>query len=57
MTRSLYDDFGGEDKFRQIIATFIDRVFEDRMISFFFRHSDKGRIATRHLRGKRPKGT
>ncbi len=44
MTRSLYDELGGEDKLRQIIDTFIDRVFEDRMIGFFFRHADKGRI-------------
>ena len=44
MTRSLYDELGGEGKLRQIIDTFIDRVFEDRMIGFFFRHSDKGRI-------------
>ena len=44
MTRSLYDKLGGEGKLRQIIDTFIDRVFEDRMIGFFFRHADKKRI-------------
>ena len=44
MTRSLYDKLGGEGKLRQIIDIFIDRVFEDRMIGFFFRHADKKRI-------------
>lgn len=44
MTRSLYEELGGEVKLRQIIDTFIDRVFEDRMIGFFFRHADKKRI-------------
>ena len=44
MTRSLYDELGGEGKLRQIIDIFIDRVFEDRMIGFFFRHADKKRI-------------
>lgn len=44
MTRSLYEELGGEEKLRQIIDTFIDRVFEDRMIGFFFRHADKQRI-------------
>lgn len=44
MTRSLYEDLGGEGKLRQIIDTFINRVFEDRMIGFFFRNADKNRI-------------
>lgn len=44
MTRSLYDAIGGEVKLRQIIATFIDRVFEDRMIGFFFRNADRTRL-------------
>lgn len=44
MTRSLYEELGGEVKLRQIIDTFIDRVFEDRMIGFFFRNADKRRI-------------
>jgi len=44
MERTLYEQLGGEAKLREIIDTFIDRVFADRMIGFFFRHADKGRI-------------
>ena len=44
VTRTLYEELGGEAKLRQIIETFIERVFEDRMIGFFFRNADKKRI-------------
>ena len=44
MTRTLYEELGGEPRLREIIDTFIDRVFEDRMIGFFFRNADKKRI-------------
>lgn len=44
MERTLYEELGGEAKLRQIIDAFIDRVFEDRMIGFFFRHAEKSRI-------------
>lgn len=44
MAATLYEQIGGEDKLRQITDTFIDRVFEDRMIGFFFRNADKRRI-------------
>ncbi len=44
MGQTLYDELGGEPRLRQIIDTFIDRVFEDRMIGFFFRNADKNRI-------------
>jgi len=44
MTGTLYDQLGGETKLRQIMDAFIDRVFADRMISFFFRNADKKRI-------------
>ena len=44
MTRTFYEELGGEAKLRQIIETFINRVFEDRMIGFFFRNADKKRI-------------
>ena len=44
MTHTLYEELGGEAKLRQIIETFIERVFEDRMIGFFFRNADKKRI-------------
>ena len=41
---SLFEQLGGELKLRQIVDTFIDRVFADRMIGFFFRRADKERI-------------
>ncbi len=44
MSLNLYEELGGEAKLRQIIDSFIDRVFEDRMIGFFFRNADKNRI-------------
>lgn len=44
MGQTLYEELGGEARLRQIIDTFIDRVFEDRMIGFFFRNADKNRI-------------
>jgi hemoglobin len=39
-----FDQLGGEPGLRRIIGDFIDRVFADRMIGFFFRHADKERI-------------
>ncbi len=44
MGQTLYEELGGEGKLRQIIDTFIDRVFEDKMIGFFFRNADRKRI-------------
>ncbi len=44
MTTTLYNKIGGEAKLREIIDIFIDRVFADRMIGFFFRGADKDRI-------------
>jgi hemoglobin len=44
MARTLFETLGGESKLREIINTFIDRVFEDRMIGFFFRNADRARI-------------
>lgn len=44
MSDTLYEKIGGESKLKQIIETFIDRVFDDRMIGFFFRNADKARI-------------
>lgn len=41
---TLFDKLGGETKLRAIIDDFIDRVFADRMIGFFFRHADRDRI-------------
>jgi len=42
--QNLFDRLGGEEKVRAIIDTFIDRVFADRMIGFFFRDVDRRRI-------------
>lgn len=44
MARTLYEELGGEPRLREIIDSFIDRVFEDRMIGFFFRNADRRRI-------------
>ena len=41
---SLFARLGGEAKLREIINAFIDRVFADRMIGFFFRNADRERI-------------
>lgn len=41
---TLFARLGGEAKLREIIGAFIDRVFEDRMIGFFFRNADRARI-------------
>jgi hemoglobin len=43
-TQSFFEQLGGEIRVREIIDTFIDRVFEDRMIGFFFRHANRARI-------------
>lgn len=44
MAATLFDRLGGEIKLRQIIDEFIDRVFADRMIGFFFRNADRARL-------------
>ncbi|TMA61642.1 MAG: group 1 truncated hemoglobin [Deltaproteobacteria bacterium] len=41
---NLFEKIGGESRLRLIISAFIDRVFEDRMIGFFFRNADRQRI-------------
>jgi len=43
-TQSLFEQLGGESKLREIIDAFIDRVFEDRMIGFFFHNANRARI-------------
>ncbi len=44
MSPSLFEKLGGAARLRAIIDAFIDRVFEDRMIGFFFRNADRARI-------------
>jgi hemoglobin len=44
MAETLFEKLGGESRLRAIIDTFVDRVFDDRMIGFFFRNADRRRI-------------
>jgi hemoglobin len=56
VSQTLFDAIGGEPALRQIVARFVDRLFDDPMIGFFFGRADKERIkdkefefAARHL--------
>jgi hemoglobin len=40
----MYDRIGGEAGLRAIIGDFVDRVFEDVMIGFFFRGVERERL-------------
>lgn len=42
--QTFFEQLGGEPKLKAIINTFIDSVFADRMIGFFFRNADRQRI-------------
>ena len=44
MKQTFFEQLGGETRLREIIGAFVDRVFEDRMIGFFFRNADRNRI-------------
>ena len=44
MDQTFFEQLGGEPKLRAVVNTFIDRVFDDRMIGFFFRNADRDRI-------------
>lgn len=44
MAGTLFDDLGGEPALRQIIDRFVDRIFADVMIGFFFQNARKERI-------------
>ena len=53
---TLFDELGGEAALRPIIDRFVDRVFDDAMIGFFFRNTTRQRVkekeyefAARHL--------
>jgi hemoglobin len=41
---TLYEKLGGEPVLRRVIDAFVDRLFADRMIGFFFRSADRQRI-------------
>jgi hemoglobin len=44
MATTLFEDLGGEPALRRIIARFVDRIFDDVMIGFFFRAAQRERI-------------
>jgi hemoglobin len=44
MASTLFDDLGGEPALRKIIDRFVDRVFDDVMIGFFFRNARRERV-------------
>jgi hemoglobin len=55
---SLFDQLGGEGPLRAVIDRFVDRLFEDTMIGFFFARASRERIkqkeyehAAEHLGG------
>jgi hemoglobin len=41
---TLYEGMGGEPVLRRVIDEFVDRLFDDRMIGFFFRSVDRQRV-------------
>ena len=43
-SQSPFERLGGEQKVRAIVDSFMERVFADRMIGFFFRDADRMRI-------------
>src|SRR4051812_2784626 len=56
MAGTLFDELGGEKALRPIIDRFVDKVFDDPMIGFFFRAASRQRVkekeyefAARHL--------
>jgi hemoglobin len=55
---TLYEELGGEARLTAIIGTFVDRVYDDTMIGFFFRRVSRDRLkqkefefAAEHLGG------
>jgi hemoglobin len=53
---TLFDELGGEPALRRVIDRFVDSIFDDAMIGFFFRNASRERIkakeyefAARHL--------
>ncbi|MCA9592515.1 MAG: group 1 truncated hemoglobin [Myxococcales bacterium] len=41
---SLFSELGGEPALRRVIDRFVDRIFDDMMIGFFFRNASRERI-------------
>jgi hemoglobin len=55
---TLFDQMGGEPALRRVVDRFVDRLFDDVMIGFFFRDARRERVkekeyefAARHLGG------
>lgn len=44
MATTLFEDLGGEPALRRITDRFVDRMFDDVMIGFFFRAAQRERI-------------
>jgi hemoglobin len=44
VTETLFDELGGEPVLRSIVARFVDRMFTDPMIGFFFRKANRERV-------------
>jgi len=44
MASTLFEDLGGEQVLRPLIDRFVDRVFDDVMIGFFFRNARRERV-------------
>lgn len=40
----LYEDLGGLEKLKQIVDEFVDKLFDDFMVGYLFRKSDKIRV-------------
>lgn len=49
MSESAFDRIGGEPALRAIIDEFVDRMFDDVMIGFFFRRASRERIKEMEL--------
>jgi hemoglobin len=41
---TLFEELGGEPVLRSIISRFVDAMFDDAMIGFFFRKADRRRV-------------
>ena len=44
MSKSLYDEMGGEPALRRVLRTLYDRLFDDPMIGFLFEGKDKEQL-------------
>ena len=44
MASTLFEDLGGEPALRAIVDRFVDRIFDDVMIGFFFRNARRERV-------------